>query len=158
MNVFTGASRLILPVRQPRSDDTALKPFEPSESSRPLATTILRPGRIERSIKRDVVTGEVEFAIHRDDGRVRLDETGTVLEFVKQHRYRIRDDDPLSAVSEVSVTIKLERDGWRSEVRSRCVWTATRDAFLVRTDLDVFDGEERMHCRSWSSQIARDLV
>jgi hypothetical protein len=81
-----------------------------------------------------------------------------VLEFVKLHRYRIRDDDPLSAISEVTVAIKLERDDWRPEVRARCVWSGTCDAFLVRTDLDVFNDEERVFCKSWSHRIARDLV
>jgi hypothetical protein len=38
------------------------------------------------------------------------------------------------------------------------VLSATRDAFQVKTDLDVFNGKERVHCRSWSDTIARDLV
>jgi hypothetical protein len=102
--------------------------------------------------------GEVAFAILRDDGRTRQEATGTVPDLVKDHLYRIRDDDPSSAVSEVTVTIKMERDDWRPEVRARCVWRGTRDAFLVDTDLDVFDGETRIFCRTWADRIARDLV
>jgi hypothetical protein len=56
------------------------------------------------------------------------------------------------------VTIKLERDEWRSEVRARCVWRCTRGEFLVETDLDVFEREQRVFCRSWADVIARDLV
>jgi len=100
----------------------------------------------------------VEFRIHRDDGRVRNDTTGTIIEFAKRHTCRIRDEDPLSAVSEVGVTIRLERDGWRSEVQARCLWRCTREAFLLDTDLDVFDRERRTFCRSWSNAIPRDLV
>jgi putative CocE/NonD family hydrolase len=158
LTLLTGASRLILPVRQPQQDDAALAPFAASETAPPPVTTTLRPGRIERSIKRNVASGEVEFAIHRDDGRTRQEATGTVLEFVKAHRYCIRDDDPASAVSEVTVTIKMERGDWRPEVRARCVWRGMREAFLVDTDLDVFDGETRIFCRSWADRIERDLV
>jgi hypothetical protein len=158
LTLFTGASSITLPVRAPRNDDHSLKPFEPAEGAAPIATTVLRPGRIERYIKRDIATGEVEFVIHRDDGRVRQDATGTILELSKFHRYRIRDDDPLSASSEVSVNISLERDNWRPEVGARSVLSATRDAFQVKTDLEVSNGGERVHTRSWSDTIARDLV
>ena len=158
LTLFTGTSSLVLPVRAPRSDDAALTPFEPSETAPPLATSALRKGRIDRSLDRDIVTGEVEFRIHRDDGRVRNDTTGTIIDYTKQHSYRIRDDDPSSAVSEVVVTIKLERDDWRSEVRTRCTWRCTRSDFLVDTDLDVFEREQRVFCRSWANVIGRDLV
>jgi uncharacterized protein len=145
-------------VRPPRDADQTLVPFGPAEGAPPLVTTVLRPGKIERSVRRDIATGEVEFAIRRDDGRIRQEATGTVLELSKSHNYRIRDDDPLSAVSEVAITLKLEREDWSPEIRSRCVLSATRDAFQVKTDLDVFNGNERVHCRSWSDTIARDLV
>jgi len=158
LTLFTGTSSLVLPVRAPRSDDAALTPFEPSETAPPLAMSALRKGRIDRSLDRDIVTGEVEFRIHRDDGRVRNDTTGTIIDYTKQHSYRIRDDDPSSAVSEVVVTIKLERDDWRSEVRTRCTWRCTRSDFLVDTDLDVFEREQRVFCRSWANVIGRDLV
>ena len=65
----------------------------------------------------------------------------------------------------------------RAPISARCMWmrggtskggyfladelpqdVATRDAFLVNTDLDVFDGGERVFCRSWSDRIARDQV
>jgi predicted acyl esterase len=158
LSLFTGASGLVLPVRPPRDADQTLVPFGPAEGAPPLVTTVLRPGKIERSVRRDIATGEVEFAIRRDDGRIRQEATGTVLELSKSHNYRIRDDDPLSAVSEVAITLKLEREDWSPEIRSRCVLSATRDAFQVKTDLDVFNGNERVHCRSWSDTIARDLV
>jgi predicted acyl esterase len=158
LTLFTGASRLVLPVREPRSEDVGLRPLEESETAPPLETTVLRPGRIERALNRNIVTGEVEFRIRRDDGRVRNDTTGTIIEFEKRHTYRIRDEYPLSAVSDVGVTIRLERDGWRSEVQARCAWHCTREAFLLDTDLDVFDRERRIFCRSWSNVIPRDLV
>jgi predicted acyl esterase len=98
LTLFTGASRLVLPVREPRSEDVGLRPLEETETVPPLETTV-RPGRIERALNRNIVTGQVGFRIHRDDGRARNGTTGTIIEFEKRHTYRIRDKDPLSAAT-----------------------------------------------------------
>jgi putative CocE/NonD family hydrolase len=44
LTVTAGASRLELPIRPPRAEDTNLPDFEPAEGASPLRRTVLRPG------------------------------------------------------------------------------------------------------------------
>ncbi|MBI1775558.1 MAG: CocE/NonD family hydrolase [Proteobacteria bacterium] len=158
LTVLAGASTFLLPVRKPRAADKALTPFGEAEGVPPLAVTVFRPGKIERTIRRDVATGEVIYRIDRDDGRVRLESAGTILETVKSTDYRVRDDEPLSARSEIAVTFRMERADWRATVATKVVLTGDASHFRLMTDLDVYDGEARIHSRSWDQRIKRDLV
>jgi predicted acyl esterase len=76
LKLFTGASRLVLPVRHPRPEDTTLPPFPPAEEPQPLKTSTLRQGRIKETIERDLISGETIFTTDEDLGLVRIDEMG----------------------------------------------------------------------------------
>jgi hypothetical protein len=158
VTVLAGESGFTLPVRKPRPEDAALARFGEAEGAPPLAVEIARPASIERTVQRDIGTGEMVYRIERDDGRVKLEHTGTVLETVKSLVFRIADDRPLSAHSEVRVTFRFERDDWRAAIVSRVRLTGDAEQFRLETDLDVYDGEARIHCRSWDQRIRRDLV
>ena len=158
LSVVTGASVFSVPVRPPRAEDARPPAFAEAEGAAPLPATELRPARIERTIRRDVDTGEVEYAVHRDDGRVRLEHSGTVIETVKSNVFRVRDDDPLAAESRVSVVFVMERPDWHVEVRTSGTLTGDASQLRLVTDCDVFDGGTRIYSRSWDHRIPRGLV
>jgi hypothetical protein len=124
----------------------------------PAPATVLQPPRIDRTVSRDIGTGESTFVVHRDDGVVRLEETGTVLSVVKTLRFRIRDDDPASASAEAEVAYRLAREEWTPEVRARSILTASREAFELRTEVDARYQGETVHARSWTHRVPRDLL
>ncbi len=158
LSVVTGVSGFSVPVRPPRADDAATPGFGEAEGAPLLAATELRPARIDRHVRRDVGTGVVEYVVQRDDGRVRLEHSGTVIETVKSNIYRIRDDDPLAAESSVSVVYVMERPGWHAEIRTRVTLTGDAVHFRLVTDCDVLDHTVRIYSRSWEHRILRDLV
>jgi hypothetical protein len=158
LSLATGASSFSVPVRPARPEDATPPTFGEAEGAAPLPVTELRPAKIERTIRRDVDTGEVEYAIHRDDGRVRLEHSGTVIETVKANVFRVRDDDPLAAESRVSVVFVMERPDWHVEVRSRATLTGDSSHFRLVTDCDVFDAGARIYSRTWDHRIPRGLV
>src|SRR5690606_38899383 len=61
--LFPAASRLVLPVRPPRPEDGALRPFGPPEQGPSLAHTELRPARFRRTIERDLASDEVVHVV-----------------------------------------------------------------------------------------------
>jgi hypothetical protein len=158
LSIVTGASVFSVPVRPPRAEDASPPAFAEAEGAAPLPATELRPARIERTIRRDVDTGEVEYAVHRDDGRLRLEHSGTIIETVKSNVFRVRDHDPLAAESRVSVVFVMERPDWHVEVRTSGTLTGDASHLRLVTDCDVFDGGARIYSRSWDHRIPRGLV
>lgn len=158
LSIATGVSRFSVPVRPPRPEDAKVAGFGEAEGALPLAVETLRPAKIVRTLTRDIASDMVEYAIHRDDGSVRLEHSGTILETVKANIFRVRDDDPLSGESTVTCNMRMERPDWNVEVRSSVTLTGDAGHFRLVTDLDVFDGGVRISGRSWDQKVERDLV
>jgi hypothetical protein len=153
-----GNGSLTLPTRAPRAEDGTLRAFEPVETAPPTPITVVRPVRVTRSATRDLETGVVTVTVQRDEGALRLEETGILMDSFKIFRHSVQDDAPLTAVTEVDDTIKFSRGAWAPEIRGRLRLSATEEAFHVQTDLDVFESGTRVFCRSWSHRIPRDFL
>ena len=130
----------------------------PAEAAAPLESESLHAGRLGRTLTHDLATGATELAFDWIDHRTRHKASGTVLGERNLARYRLTEGDPLSAEVECATTVELERGDWaiRTEITSRM--TCTRDAFLVTTTLDAYDGGRRCHARRWTHEIPRDGV
>ncbi len=164
LTLFTGASRLELPVRPPRPEDDALRPFPEPEAAPAAEYTVVRAFPPERRVEHDPASGEtVVTARFGEDGsgtlaRARLDaidlEGGDALTL----RYRIRDDDPLSAHASIAQKTELQRGEWRLRIETLVELESSETAFRLRARLEAFEGEKRAFARSWDEEIPRDLV
>jgi uncharacterized protein len=95
LSVFIEGSQLTLPVRSPRPEDAHLPPFAESEGSAPLELEILRSGRRQRMVERNVNTGLHTLVDHNDDGRYRFVANGLEVESWKTDIWTIITGDPL---------------------------------------------------------------
>jgi uncharacterized protein len=103
------------------------------------------------------VTGELVHTI-ASDAETRIEAIDLDLEHASVRRYRIRDDDPLSAEAMVTHRMGLRRAGWAVRVETETGLTATREAFLIRARLDAFEGDAPVRARRWDRRITRDGV
>jgi len=158
ITLFGGASSILLPVRPPKPADEALGPLPPVQSAQPERRTTLRAGRTKRRIERDLASGETVHRLVDDSGEVRIDAHGLEVGTIKVSEYRIRDEDPLSAVAEARWTQTVRRGAWRTRTETWTRMTATRDAFLIHATLDAYEGEIRVCSRNWDCAVPRDLV
>jgi len=158
LSIATGMSRVTLPVRPPRAEDAKVPDFAEPEGTPMIPVETLRPAEIVRKLTHDISTGVTEYAIHRDDGRLKMAHSGTILETVKANIFRVKDDDPLSAESIVTCTFKMERPDWNAEIRTGVTLTGDATHFRLVTDLDVFDAGVRIDSKTWDQRIKRDLV
>ncbi|MGH7124502.1 MAG: CocE/NonD family hydrolase, partial [Stellaceae bacterium] len=156
VTLHTGS--ILLPVRAPKPEDTALPPLPRVESAQPEKRTVLRAGRIERAVERDIASGETVHRLVDDSGDVRIDAHGLEVGSLKVTEYRIRDDDPLSAVAEARWTTKVGRGAWHTRTETWTRMTATKDAFLLHATLDAYEGETRVWSQNWDCAVPRDLV
>jgi len=157
LKIFTGASRLELPVREPRAEDAKLRPFAASEGAEPLAKTYHRPSKGRRWIERDIGAGTSTYCIEEDMGRSTIEHIGLETDFVQRESYRIRDDDPLSAEIEIVYSIAIGRGDWKTRSETRTVMRADKTHFIIEASLDAYEGDKQLVSRRWDERIPRDF-
>lgn len=156
--VTVQAGRLQLPVRAPRADDAALRPFEEPECAEAEALDILRPASTDRpldEIVRDPVTERVALIRTRDRGAWRTTDTDVSHDEKGEMRFSIHPDDPLSAVQEFDLTSQIGRNGWQTKIDAFTRITSTRDLFRLEARIRVSHEGESVFSRSWDRSIAR---
>jgi len=164
IGVRTGESTLDLPVRPPRPEDQALRPFAAPEAAPGTSHKKLRQLPTRRRLQTDLTTNEVVYTYESDAGEfggaslARLEDIDLDLGYMLLKRYRIIENDPLSAQTEFDQTTQLRREDWSIKIECRTRLSATLEAFQFSGDLVAYEGEERVARRDWTITISRALV
>jgi predicted acyl esterase len=164
LGVYAGTSRLTLPVRPARDEDSALLPFEAPETGPGQDPKVLRNSTLRRSIERDLPTGDVVYRVFNDGGEfdgaalVRLEDIDLEAGFAVLQRYQIGEADPTSAKAEIVAHALLRRGDWAPELRGRVEMNATAAYFRIRATITVNEGLSEVFQRQWDETIPRDLV
>jgi putative CocE/NonD family hydrolase len=154
-----GASELVLPVRPPRADDAALRPFDVPEGPPPLEIEIVEPSQTGRRISYDVVAGRWKLVADLSYfGSFRIAESG--LEYRERGRdtFTIVEREPLAAEAGSSWSIAIGRGGWQTRVETESRMTGDSDAFRVTNALEAYEGNTRVFAKAWQFSVPRDLV
>ncbi|MFB6980229.1 CocE/NonD family hydrolase [Streptomyces scopuliridis] len=160
LTVLPGESAVLLPVRDP-AYDTGRAPlrFEEPEQAPPLPVTVdppAGPRTPERVVRHEVATGEWTLEVDPNYGGSRTYPDGLRYEESARETYRIRADDPLSAVAESRWTIRLRRpDGWDAEITTRTELRATATEFVMDSGLEARANGETVAKRGWHRTTPR---
>ena len=136
-----------------------LRAFEPPEGSAAAGDVVTRPPSRERRAELDLTGGRLTVVSFKDRGAERIVENGIES---RQRRASRPTRSPRTTRSRrgrrcAGATGCRAATG-ASAPRSTTVQTATEDAFLITTSLDAYEGDTRIFSRSWTFEIARDLV
>jgi hypothetical protein len=104
------------------------------------------------------MTGRTRFLLVDDDGTFRIDEHGLEVGSAREHEFRIYDGDPLSAWAQTRWVKEIGRGDWKTRAVTKVTMTSTKEDFLLKAELDAYEGDERVYSNNWSQQIKRDLV
>jgi len=164
LEVDTHGSSFELPVRPADPADASLPAFASAESAAASSTlTALVPSGLTRTIERDLVTNEVVYKLiskggDLDAALVRIEEIDLELTHHVERYFRIDEQDPLSARTEIVEDLLMRRAGWEVRVHARSELRATVEQFVVTASLTAeLDGERHFH-REWQQRIDRDGV
>ena len=164
MTVFTGESFLDLPVRPPDPKDDELRTFDAPEQAPLAEQTELRPTAFKRVVERDLLTNETIYTIFNDSSDIesqpsaRFEAIDLDFDHTISQRYRIGEDDPLSATAEVVQKTLFRRGAWMTRVETRTRLTATEDHFLLWAEVKAYEDEESFFARTWERRVKRDLL
>ncbi|MFQ5937862.1 MAG: CocE/NonD family hydrolase, partial [Acidiferrobacterales bacterium] len=156
LQLYTGRSFLNLPVRPPREQPS--RPFAQPESTRTMAVDILRPESHTRTTERDPASGDSIVHIIDDFGEHRIQAHGLTISEVARETYRVHSDDPLSARANIHWTEILYRDDWRVRTETRTEMWADHENFVIRANLEAYEGKQQVFARGWHQKISRDMT
>jgi putative CocE/NonD family hydrolase len=154
----TAGSRLHVPVRPPREEDAALRPFDPPEGTPAPAVTQLEEAHHDWRVIRELAEDRSTLEVVNDSGRYRLEDTGTVVTSRAREWYRSRANDHDSVEGETRWERAFEREGWNVRTVTRTHLASDRTHFHLNADLDAFEDGERVFCRTFRYSIPRDGV
>jgi putative CocE/NonD family hydrolase len=162
LTLTTGISQLRLPVRRPAAEAGIELPE--AVSAEPSPATVLRQGRVERSVSVDPVTGEVTHRLYVDGGvfgdwgKFRLEDIGLDMGHVFERNYRIQPDEPNSARATMTQSYDMARGDWRVTINAGAQMTSTGKAFELTAWLEALEGDTVVCRRDWRSSIPRRHV
>lgn len=164
LTVRTGNAWLDLPVRPAQASDDALPDFAPPLAARGAIYRQVMPGEFRRSVEIDLATNEMVYTLRGDGGEfdgasmARIDEINLDLGYHQMKRYRVIEDDPLSARTELVQSAVLRREDWKVRIDCRTHLGADATTFRFSGDLKAWEGDEVFAERHWSLVIPRRLL
>lgn len=159
LTIYSGAGGVTLPVRPPRrAEDERLRAFGPPLGAPPEEHRVIEPAHHNWIVHRDLAKDESTLEVINDYGVFEITSIDlTVCNRVRE-RYTSRGDAFTSLRGDVQSKRALTRGDWRVRTETRTVLTSTEQAFHIQADLDAFDGDKRVFCKSWDRRIPRDFV
>jgi len=156
-SIFTGLSRLTLPVRRPREEsDRELRPFPPPEEAPTGSKTMLREPHHNWYVTRDLEKDISTLKVVKDEGTYRLDDIDLEVEDSATEWYTSRDDEFTSLRGEVLSVRSLKRGDWSVRTETRIILTCSTEAFYIHADLDAYLDGRRVYCNTWNLLVPRD--
>jgi hypothetical protein len=159
LTVYSGRSRLRLPVRPLDPADATLAPFgEPEQAPDTPVVKHEVPALCRRTVSRDLLTGRITVDFPRWTGATEMIDIGQTFTSQGYARYIIEEGDPLSARVETDYRVSLKRPDTTISHHSTGVLTCDATHFRVEAQLDVFENDSKVFSRSWDERIKRDFI
>ncbi len=159
LSVFTGSSRLVLPLRPTiNRDELPLRPFDDPEGAQPIPVTQLVPGEEHWTVSRDLVRYISALEVVKDLGVIRFDNSGLEVARRAYERYSWVGDDFGSVRGETEWTVTFEREDWKASTTTRTVLTSTAENFRIQAELRAYEGGQCVATHEWDRTVPRDLV
>ena len=164
LSIKTGSSCLSLPSRAANDLDGNLPSFGEPESAPSSEHRKLQHLPMRRTLEIDLTTNEHVHTLRSDGGELggaslaRIEEIGLDLGYTLLKRYRILDNDPLSAQTELVQSAMLRRDQWSVRVQLNTRLSATAEMFQFSGDLQAFEDDVLVAHREWAQSLPRNCV
>jgi hypothetical protein len=141
-----------------------LRPLPKPDAAPSSAMTVVRQGRMERTVTIDQVTGRVNHRLFVDGGtfgptgKIRLEATGVAISHICERNYSIHPDDPNSAHASMSQTCEIGRGNWQTRIHTFAEMTSTPTSFELNAWVEAFESDTQVCRREWKSSIPRNLL
>jgi putative CocE/NonD family hydrolase len=158
LSIRTGTSSLTLPIRPVRNEDRELRDLGDPEGAVASTRTVLQPPRQEWLVTHDLARDVSELKVVYDEGTYHVQSADMEVHTKVVEKYSFRDDEYDSLRGDMFWERSFARGDWHIRTAARTVMTSNETHFIVRADLDAYEGDARVFTRSWDRRIPRNLV
>lgn len=158
LTVYPEESRLVVPVRPRQALDPARSPFAEPEAGPPVDRTVIRAPEQSWNVVRDLVRDESTLEVVNDVGAYRIDAIDLEIETRAEEKYSYRADDYGSLRGETIWKRRFRRGDWEVRTIAHTVLTSDERSFRIQAQLDAYEGDARVHSKSWDQSIERDHI
>ena len=158
LTVFTGESRLDLPVRPAMPEDGELQPFPPPIACPAGPGREVRAGRTERQVTHDIATGEARVDMIKDYGGYLYEEIDLVADSACHETYWVMPEDPLAARAEIAYHHELRHGDRVLRTETRSTLRVSADSFFVTARVDAYENGCRIYGADDSLEVPRDFM
>jgi hypothetical protein len=95
------------------------------------------------------------MTVVRNLGAMHLPETNITVRGIGRETYETVDDDPGKTRSTAIREASLERGDWKATVATRSVLTIDGTDYVLVSEIEAFEGAEKIFARQWTERIAR---
>ena len=132
--------------------------FAAPEGATPEPIEYLSESRNSRKVVQDVMTGEVLTEIEDDFGHMHYLNHGLKVHQKAHEIYKIKPNDPYSAVADVNWHYQVGREDWQITVKSQLGLRCDAEYFYIEASQEAFEKEQRVHKQQWQRKVKRDCV
>jgi len=155
LKIYTGNSRLILPIRAPRKEAIC---FPQAQASAPGTKQIIKAGHSNWRVIRELDTDFSTLEVINDNGVYRLEDIDLVVKRKTEEWYSYQADDFQSPRGKTRWQWAFERGDWSVETITRTVLHCDSTCFYLDAELDAYEGDKRVYSQNWNRRIKRNLV
>lgn len=158
LQIWTGESCLVLPVRSKNQPLDHQQNFGEPQMADPDPKTVLAPPEHNWTIHKCLKSGKTELVVIDDRGKYRLENIDLEVSARAEERYSARYGDFSSSKGVTKWHRRLKRGDWEINSYTRICLTSDPENFYIQAELDAYAGNRRIKCLSWDETIKRDHV
>ncbi|WP_274426016.1 CocE/NonD family hydrolase [Chelativorans sp. YIM 93263] len=152
-------STLSIPIREPRAEDRELRSLGDPQGARPSGSRMISPEQHEWLVRRNLASDESVLEVIDDRGTYVMESTGLEVGAKAVECYRACGNDFDSVAGETVWDRSIARgDDWRISTRTRTRLTSSATEFHITGDIDAYENDRRVFCRTWQISVPRNLV
>jgi hypothetical protein len=159
LSLFSGENcRLRLPVRTPQKADADLPAFPEAEISPPLRVSRIRAPKRQNTVARDWVDGWITMTQVNDEGRLWFLDNDLETDHTSTEIFKVKEGNPLSTSQHIRAVSEFRRADWRVRVETESVLKADAYQFYLTSQMNAYEGDERVFTKFWNRTIPRDFL
>lgn len=158
LSLYTGKSTIILPVRPVQASDDDLPEFDKPEIAEPTSHSVIAKGHHNWLLHRDLASDESSLEVINNNGTTYFNDIDLQASSKALEWYYSKEDDFSSVYGKTCLTRTLKRGDWDIKTVTRTILSSTATEFHITADIDAYENNKRIYCKSWDKRIKRKLV
>ena len=116
------------------------------------------PASNNRRVEHDTENNVTHYIVNNDTGEYEMPDHGLRTRHIREERWSISPDDPLSMTGNCCHTFIMSRGDWKASTVSESSMHCDQTNYYISASVTAFIGDDKFHQKDWSKSVARDFT